>query len=228
MKTISEDEIQEEIKKIKTETHANQIHNCLFLGNEISALNPGYINKNKIKYIINCTRDVPMKFVNKVEYFRVPLDDSLKEKDITMMTHYIPILVPIIENNIKNKVNTLVHCHAGMQRSAIVVASYLLKNKNFESHKEAIEFIINKRPIAFFNGQSINFEKSLQKYHDTIKSVENDQPKEVTIRSKPRTKPKARPKSKPRAKPKARPKSKPRAKSATTKNKRARNPRAKK
>ena len=48
----------------------------------------------------------------------------------------------------------LVHCSQGIQRSCAVVACYLVKYKNMDV-LESINFIKQKRPIAFFG--AINF-----------------------------------------------------------------------
>ena len=171
MNTLTDAAEEQHIKQIKTVPHVDKIVNYIFLGNEISALSNKFLIENDIKFIINCTRDVPLKFNKKIDYFRVPLDDSLKQKDIDLMTHFIPLIVQILEKNVKNKINTLVHCHAGMQRSAIIVAAYILKDKKLNSHKDALEFVIKKRVIAFFNGKSVNFEQSIIKYNKSLNST---------------------------------------------------------
>lgn len=143
----------------------------LWLGSEDAALSTSFVTEKKIKGVINCTPSVPNKFkVHGVHYTRVSLDDSLKIKDINKMTLYLPYIVQQLRNiHHKKKHKVLVHCHAGMQRSAIVVAAYLVQYYN-KTPSEAIKYIISKRPIAFLNGDSINFEDSLNVFYNNLKS----------------------------------------------------------
>ena len=59
----------------------------------------------------------------------------------------------------------LVHCHAGMQRSAAVVAMYLIANYKMKSDK-AMEYIKGKRPIAFTPAP--NFLRSIKGFEQTF------------------------------------------------------------
>lgn len=142
----------------------------LWLGSEDAALSGSFMERKDIKAVLNCTPSVPHKFKGKgIEYVRIPLDDSLKMIDINKMTIYLPYIVQNLRiMHHKQKRNVLVHCHAGMQRSAIVVAAYLVQYYN-KTPSEAIKYIVKKRPIAFYNGDSINFEKSLNTFYDNLK-----------------------------------------------------------
>ena len=63
-----------------------------------------------------------------------------------------------------------IHCHAGMQRSACVVAAYLIRYYKM-TPQEAVYFIRSKRPIAFT--PFINFQKSLDNYHNSLTVKQN-------------------------------------------------------
>ena len=174
MNTLSQKEIDAELKKVRSKTSVTEVIPGLFLGNEYSALNKSFFDKNGIQFVINFTPDVPNKFKSKgVEYLRVKIDDSLLPQDIARMTKDLPDIVRFLNKKHKiEKKKVLVHCHAGMQRSAIVVAAYLMKLGNLKP-MEAIRAVIKKRPIAFLNGQSLNFERSLRVYYtDYIKPKE--------------------------------------------------------
>jgi protein-tyrosine phosphatase len=67
----------------------------------------------------------------------------------------------------RNGATILVHCAAGMQRSAAVVAMFLLATAKVSSD-EAMAHVRSKRPIAFmpmanFGPAIKGFERSLQK-----------------------------------------------------------------
>lgn len=145
----------------------------IYLGNQESSSDSSFFKKHNITAVINCTPSVPNKFIRSgVKYIRIPVDDSLKVGDINKMTAWLPFVVHQLRQLHKTeKRNVLVHCHAGMQRSAIVVAAYLVQFYNM-TPMQAIRFIISKRPIAFMNGQSLNFEKSLQAYYKNKKKFQ--------------------------------------------------------
>jgi protein-tyrosine phosphatase len=85
------------------------------------------------------------------------------------MTAILPLIVDhIVMMREHEKRNILIHCHAGMQRSAISVAGYLVYRYGM-TPMQAIKYIIAKRPIAFFGGDSINFDDSLKTYHKNLK-----------------------------------------------------------
>lgn len=142
----------------------------LWIGNYKCAKNKEFFDKNKIKAVLNCTEDLPNTFACKdVEYMRIPVDDSLKEKDFKKMLDYFPVIVEFLYKHVViEKHNVLVHCWAGRQRSVISVAAFLVKYFNLTPSK-AINFLVSKRPEAFHFGKSINFESSLKKYYRTLK-----------------------------------------------------------
>lgn len=96
-------------------------------------------------FVINCTKDLNM--VPGFKYgTRLYVDDS--PNDVETMKNALPLMVKYIEDS-NDKV--LVHCFAGQQRSAAVVAAYLMKHMNM-SVREAVDFIKSKKPDAFAGG----------------------------------------------------------------------------
>ncbi len=150
----------------------NKICSNIYLGNYKSAKNKELFVKKGIKAVLNCTKDIdiPNYFINhNVEYMRIPVDDSLKQVDINLMTRFLPAAVEFIHKHaVIQRQPVLVHCVAGRERSCIAIAAYLVKYKNL-SPEEAYVFILKKRPEAFFFGKSINFDKSLEEYYNSIK-----------------------------------------------------------
>ena len=85
------------------------------------------------------------------------------------MTCYLPFIIQnIYKLHFQERRNVLIHCHAGMQRSTVVVAAYLVQYGNM-TPKQAVKYIIQRRPIAFHNGANINFERSLLSYFKNMK-----------------------------------------------------------
>lgn len=106
-------------------------------------------------FIVNCTADLPMIH----EYgMRLAVDDNKTSKAICLMMDALPQVVQRIHLEITQKKNVLVHCLAGRQRSASVVAAYLIAHYNM-TVAQAIQFVRSKKKDAFFGGA--NFEDAL-------------------------------------------------------------------
>jgi protein-tyrosine phosphatase len=158
---------------VKNEDNAlsayNKIMSRMYLGNIMASKDPKFFEDKKIKAVLNCSKDIPNTFAKKdVEYMRIPIDDSLKEVDINKAYLFMPAAVEFIHKHIVLQGdNILVHCYAGRQRSACMVAAYLMAKNNL-TPKQACKLILEKRPEAFHFGLSLNFEKSLEKYYELL------------------------------------------------------------
>lgn len=149
-------------KAIEKANKADKIVKGLYLGDELAAEDIEFFKKNRIGAVLNCTTDVPNHFRrSNVEYMRIPVEDNLRENQINKMTLYMPHACSFIYKNlnIEHK-NVLIHCHAGMQRSAAVVLYYLMKVGGMKK-RDAIRLMRSKRGIVFHGGAHINFEKAL-------------------------------------------------------------------
>lgn len=150
--------------------NAHEIIPGVWLGNIHSAHDLGFLKSKKISVVVNCSKDIPfLAEVNTDASFtkyRVPVHDNLQEEEIKAMTKYIPTIVPHILQHINaEKRNVLIHCYAGMQRSAAVLACCLMKRYKL-SMKECISYIQQKRPIAFRPG--VNFFDSIRAYESMV------------------------------------------------------------
>jgi len=149
----------------------NKIMNRLYLGNFQAAKDKDFFKKKNIRAVLNCSKDIPNHFASNknVEYMRIPVDDSLKQKDYDLMFDFMPVIVAFIHKHIvTQKNNILIHCYAGRQRSAISVAVYLVDKYGLDP-KEACKVVLDKRPEAFHFGKSLNFDQALSKYYRTYK-----------------------------------------------------------
>lgn len=108
-------------------------------------------------FIVNCTKDLPM-----ISSFgiRIPVDDDLSERSMHIMAAAFPSTIDSIDQVRKNGGSVLVHCAAGQQRSAAVVAAYLV-SKGIDLDR-AIAYIKSKKPDAFYRG--VNFESALRSF----------------------------------------------------------------
>ena len=136
---------------------ANQIMPRLWLGNFWSSQDQDLITKHQITVIINCTKDLPFMDLPGVYKYRVPVDDNLQKKEIIDMIYWLVKILPIIDHHLQYGRSILIHCAAGVQRSAIVVLSYLYF---YHSHNAILSYTLIKshRPVAF--SPAINFKHS--------------------------------------------------------------------
>ena len=68
-----------------------------------------------------------------------------QEIEVTALPHQIELITFMIDANIKYKKDTLIHCMAGIERSPLVVASYLHEYENMNWGK-AYNLLKEKRP----------------------------------------------------------------------------------
>lgn len=105
-------------------------------------------------FVINCSKDLPM--VKSKHGTRLVVNDDLRKESIEIMRQNIPLMIRYIDDY-PGKV--LVHCAAGQQRSAAVIAAYIM-NKNNLSVEDAIQYVKSKKPDAFLTG--VNFKESIK------------------------------------------------------------------
>lgn len=107
-------------------------------------------------FVINCTKDLPMMKTD-LGGTRLLVDDH--PTSMNTMTRHMKMIVEYIEYFLKQDENVVVHCYAGQQRSAIIVAGYLVLKKGYMID-EAIEYIKSKKSDAFLDG--VHFMDSLK------------------------------------------------------------------
>ena len=117
----------------------------LFIGSMATSQNANFMKNNDIDLIVNCTRDIPFFFTN-IRSIRVPVNDAVSSND-TFMKH-IKDACGIMHQYISAGKSVLVHCAAGISRSASCVAAYLILYSGM-SPEEAVGFIKSKKPETF-------------------------------------------------------------------------------
>ncbi|NBO70518.1 MAG: hypothetical protein EBU66_05555 [Bacteroidetes bacterium] len=141
---------------------ADEIVPGLWLGNRHAAADATFAAQKKIRAVFNCSKDIPFHASIPRQY-RVPVDDSRQEPDIQNMEKWSYEIVYKIAHEMRRaaaeNTSILVHCAAGMQRSAAATAMYLIATRGLTTD-EAIAYIQSKRAIAF--QPEANFEKSIR------------------------------------------------------------------
>ena len=126
---------------------ADEILPGLWLGNAIASQDPNFFAQRRIEAVFNCTKDLP--FLHSIpRKYRLPVHDNLQDEEIRAMENAsFEIVYKLSQEHRKGPV--LVHCAAGMQRSAAVVAMYLIAKTPGMKVEDAILYIQKRRPIAF-------------------------------------------------------------------------------
>jgi protein-tyrosine phosphatase len=149
---------------VKQSQNAHEIVPGIWLGNRGAALDPNFLRTHNIRAVFNCTKDIPFhETVNR--RYRVPVDDNLQPDEIRNLELWSYEIVYKMSMEHKRAISkgegVLVHCAAGMQRSAASVAMYLIATNNVTTD-QAIAYIQNKRAIAF--RPSANFEPAMRSF----------------------------------------------------------------
>lgn len=139
---------------------ANEILPRLWLGNAKASMDPTFLQTHRIQVVFNCTKDRPFSPLVPTKY-RVPVDDNLQEGEIRNMELWSSEIAYRLLAEYKQGRTILVHCAAGIQRSAAAVAFFLISYLR-QHASDAIALIRERRPIAFT--PQANFGRAIQSY----------------------------------------------------------------
>lgn len=125
---------------------ADEVLPGLWLGNRGAALSQEFLKRNSIRAVFNFSKDIPFTELP-VAKFRIPVDDNLQAEEIRNLELWSSEFVPRIMDEWR-KGAVLLHCHAGMQRSAAAAAMVVMAFTHTNA-ETAMAYVRVKRPIAF-------------------------------------------------------------------------------
>lgn len=129
----------------------------LWLGNKKAAHDTDFLRSQKISMVVNCTKDIPFAAAPGVKLrMRVPVDDNLQKKEIQNLAQWSPEIIYKIVHAWNQGHVILIHCYAGVQRSAAVMAMTLIALRQMTTDS-AMRYIRACRPIAFFPAANFIF-----------------------------------------------------------------------
>lgn len=159
---------------------ANMIIKNLYLGDVVASNDIDFLVEEKVKLVINLSNMVfpEEQYMLKQHDIKV-INISVRDHpdDVELLLSHIPQLVEEMHKYLSKNKKVLVNCYAGRQRSAAVVACYLIKYSMIDmsqlkkdDKKElvdmCIKFIQMKRRNAFT--PKANFYDAILKYTSTV------------------------------------------------------------
>jgi atypical dual specificity phosphatase len=142
----------------------------------VSALSEANMKAFKITFIINATNEVPnLKLLGNAQRMKLWIDDIPEEQGLS--PQQLDLLADQINLNICDGGHVLVHCVAGVSRSATICLAYLTKY-HCRSLRDAYHLMCSKRPmvrpnIGFWR-QLINYEQILKGTSGSVRIIRDD------------------------------------------------------
>ena len=146
----------------------------IYVGSMEDARNWDMIRERKINVVVNCSKDISNFFCKEPEiaYYRVPVEDDQTGIEITSFYYFAKEIVPLLAKEHANGSTILIHCRAGMQRSAalcLLLLVYLRPSCDIMSGKtqynsrvdDVAFYMLSKRPCVFNYGIQMNFRMSV-------------------------------------------------------------------
>ena len=120
-----------------------------------------WIMKQGVKSVLTMTEDpLPASWIQNIQYLHLPTED-LTAPDMEKIDQ----AVDFIQKRLEKKEPVMVHCAAGIGRTGVILACYLIKYENY-SAKEATQNVRNKRPGSI---QSETQEIAIRLYEKHVK-----------------------------------------------------------
>lgn len=143
--------------------YATEIVPGLWVSGKRHALDKSFLRTKNIKTVINVTNSVPFLSADRYNY-RIGIDDAPDQNGI--MYRMLFETIELIEQSLEAHRPVLCHCSQGISRSCSVIAAYLIRKFPEKSIDQIIEYIKEKRNVAFALGE--NFRPALEKYRTKL------------------------------------------------------------
>ncbi|KAG7468399.1 hypothetical protein MATL_G00142560 [Megalops atlanticus] len=134
----------------------------LYLGSQKDVLNKDLMTQNSITYVLNASNTCPKPdFICESHFMRIPVNDNYCEK----LLPWLDKTNDFIDKAKVSNCRVIVHCLAGISRSATIAIAYIMKTMGLTSD-DAYRFVKDRRPSISpnfnFLGQLLEFEKGLR------------------------------------------------------------------
>lgn len=143
----------------------------LYLGSEIHSSQKELLQRLGITAIVNVSRNIPNFFEEAFHYKSIPVDDTYTA-DIGRWFEEAAAFIDSVKNS---KGRVLVHCQAGISRSATICLAYLISRHRLRLD-EAYEYVKKRRSVISpnfnFMGQLLTWETETQLTERATSSAE--------------------------------------------------------
>ncbi|XP_026907136.1 dual specificity protein phosphatase 8 isoform X1 [Acinonyx jubatus] len=134
----------------------------LYLGSQKDVLNKDLMTQNGISYVLNASNSCPKPdFICESRFMRIPINDNYCEK----LLPWLDKCIEFIDRAKLSSCQVIVHCLAGISRSATIAIAYIMKTMGMSSD-DAYRFVKDRRPSISpnfnFLGQLLEYERSLK------------------------------------------------------------------
>ena len=143
----SKDIEKNKLKEHLQSSHITEIIDKIFIGSYSNAKDIEELEKNNIKYILNCASECKNMFEDKIKYLKLEIMD---QNDFPIHDYFEKGAQFIHECLNNNDGNILVHCMQGKSRSTSILMAYLIKYKK-ENTNSAYKIIKAKRRLTMPN-----------------------------------------------------------------------------
>ena len=150
----------------------NRITDRIFLGDINGATNLYQLRKNKITHILTMAAGIRPLYKKEFKYKIVNVMDIPSQNIIS----HFDRAIEFINKAVTGGGRVLVHCFAGVSRSASTVIAYFMATRKM-TFAEAFNYVKKKRPIIFPN---FGFQKQLVEYEALLE--ERSKKKEVKFK----------------------------------------------
>ncbi|ESN95355.1 hypothetical protein HELRODRAFT_86834 [Helobdella robusta] len=137
----------------------SQILPFLYIGNERDSLNAQLLADRHVTHVINVTSHLPMPLPG-IQYKRIPASDSSCQN----LKQYFDEAIKFIDEARSSNGRVMVHCQAGVSRSATIAMAYIMTRYRVSMMK-AFKIVKKSRPIIApnfnFLGQLLELESRL-------------------------------------------------------------------
>ena len=149
------------LKEHLQSNHITEIINNVYIGSFLNATNFEELEKNNIKYILNCASECKNIFEDKIKYLKLDIKD---QNDFPIQNYFNKGIQFIQDALNNNDGNILIHCMQGKSHSTTLLMAYLIKCQK-ETTNSAYKILKSKRQLTMPN---LGFMNKLREYEKTL------------------------------------------------------------
>eukprot|EP01017_Pseudomicrothorax_dubius_P022141 TRINITY_DN2386_c0_g2_i3.p1 TRINITY_DN2386_c0_g2~~TRINITY_DN2386_c0_g2_i3.p1 ORF type:complete len:160 (-),score=12.09 TRINITY_DN2386_c0_g2_i3:45-524(-) len=154
------------LSKVDCILEASDTVGGLYLGNYASATDYDILTTLNIKAVYSVISDITVSYkglMSEIDHVIVDIHDH---PAADLKKHFADA-IEFIEKHRSAGSNVLVHCLAGVSRSATIVLAYIMKTMNLP-YEKAFEHVSSRRPVI---GPNAGFVRQLREFESSLQSI---------------------------------------------------------